>query len=130
MQSPLHLFQENDMQSKSVVLKLALIGAVLATLQSAAALASDPTDPAEAPIVVVAPGEEVNENGEMNNIDLAMNDVDDGAKNDTDDGAKDDDTSNMHDGAHGAVVGGKENTAESVQDQQEQAHNESGQKDN
>jgi hypothetical protein len=36
----------------------------------------------------------------------------------------------MHDGAHGAVDGGKENTAESVQDQQEQAHNESGQKDN
>ena len=118
------------MQSKSVVLKLSLIGAVLATLQSAAALASDPTDPAEAPIVVVAPGEEVNENGEMNNIDLAMNDVDDGAKNDADDGAKDDDTSNMHDGAHGAVDGGKENTAESVQDQQELAHNESSQKDN
>ena len=110
------------MQSKSVVLKLSLIGAVLATLQSAAALASNPTNPAEAPIVVVAPGEEVNEKGEMNNIDLANNDVDDGAK--------DDDTSNMHDGAHGAVDGGKENTAESVQDQQELAHNESSQKDN
>jgi hypothetical protein len=58
----------------------------------------------------------------MNNIDLAKNDVDDGAK--------DDDGSNMHDGAHGAVDGSKENTAESVQDQQELAHNESGQKDN
>jgi hypothetical protein len=110
------------MQSKSVVLKLALIGAVVTTLQSAAALATAPTNPAEAPIVVVAPGEEVNEKGEMNNIDLAMKDVDDGAK---DDGAID-----AHDGAHGAVDGGKENTAESVQDQQELAHNESGQKDN
>jgi hypothetical protein len=94
------------MQSKSGVLKLALIGAMLAPLQSAAALASDPTDPAEAPIVVVDPGEEVNEKGEMNNIDLAQNDVDDGAK--------DDDTSNMHDGAHGAADGGKENTSESA----------------
>jgi hypothetical protein len=99
------------MQSKLAVLKLALIGAALATLQSAAALASDTTNPAEGPIVVVAPGEEVNEKGEMNNIELAENDVDHGAK--------DDDASNMHDGAHGAVDGGKENTAESVQDQQE-----------
>jgi hypothetical protein len=103
------------MQSKSVVLKLALIGAVVATLQSAAALATAPTNPAEASIVVVAPGDEVNEKGEMNNIDLAMEDVDDGAKDD---------------GAHAAVDGGKENTAESVQDQQELAHSESGQKDN
>lgn len=109
------------MQSKSAALKLALVGAVLATLQSAAALASDPTNLAEAPIVVVGPDEGVNEKGEMNNIDLAKNDVDHDAK--------DDDTSNMHDGAQGAVDGGKENTAESVQDQQELAHNESGQKD-
>ena len=35
------------MQSKSVVLNMALIAAVLATLQSAAALASNPTNPAE-----------------------------------------------------------------------------------
>ena len=103
------------MQSKSVVLKLALIGAVLATLQSAAALASNPTNPAEAPIVVVAPGEEVNEKGEMNSIELAKNDVEDGAKDD---------------GPHDAVDEGKENTAESVQDQQQLAQNESGQKDN
>jgi hypothetical protein len=103
------------MQTKSVVLNMALIAAVLATLQSAAALASNPTNPAEAPILVVGPGEEVNEKGEMNSIELATNDVEDGAKDD---------------GPHDAVDGGKENTAESVQDQQQLAQNESGQKDN
>jgi beta-lactam-binding protein with PASTA domain len=87
------------MQPKSVVLKLILTGAVLAALQSAAALASDSTNPAEGPIDVVAPGEVVNEKGEMNNVELAKNEVEDGAKNDVEDGK---------DAAHG----GKENKQE------------------
>jgi hypothetical protein len=91
------------------------------SLRSAAALASDPTHPAEAPIDFVAPDDEVKKKGETNNNDPAKNDVDDGEK--------DDDRSNMHDGAHGAGYGGKESTAWSVQGEQEQAHNESGQKD-
>ncbi len=134
------------MLSKSIVLKSALIGAVLAALQSAAALAADPNTSAEAPIVVVAAGEDVNEKGETNNIQLAQNDVDDGAKNDVDDGAKNDvdegakndvddsakndDATDMHDGAHDAMEGGKQDTAESIRDQQDQMHNESGQKGN
>ncbi len=80
------------MQSKLLVLTLALAGAVLATLQSAAALASEETNPAEAPIAAV------DEQGEMNNIDVAKNDVEDGAKNDMDDGAKND-VEDMEDGA-------------------------------
>jgi hypothetical protein len=103
------------MQSKSVVLNAALIAAVLATLQSAPALASNPTNPAEAPIVVVGPDEEVNEKGEVNSSELAKNDVEDGAKDD---------------GGHDAADGGKEDTAASVQDQQQLAQNESAQKDN
>ncbi len=106
------------MSSKSAALKFALAGAVFATLQSAQVLASDPVDPAETPIVVVAPGEEVNEKGEVNNIELAQNDIDDGAQHD--------EATHLNDGAHGAMDDGQENTAESVQDQ---PHGENGQQD-
>jgi hypothetical protein len=106
------------MQSKSLLLKSALIGGVCALLQSGAVLAAPGKDTT---MVAVADIQQLNETIDKNDVDdLAKNDVnqkaehdvDDLAKNDTDDGAKDDVHADVNEGAHDAAEA-KQETGES-----------------